>query len=259
MDFFCRVVYQAVPFSHMTTYPITVVAEADEYLVLLKPAGLLVHPTLRHESETLGAWLLEKYPDIASVGESPDRPGIVHRLDKEASGLLVVAKTQAMFELLKKQFQDRTVEKEYLVLVHGIVQSDEGVIDFLIDRGIDGRMVSRPKIDTMKVRNVPKIQSGREAVTEFFVEKRFTRFTLLRVRIHTGRTHQIRVHMFAYGHPVVGDTIYVNKKLNLKRDQALGRLFLHSTRLCFDDMAGRRVCHEAPLPEELQKFINELR
>ncbi len=237
---------------------VPVFAETDDYIVVNKPAGLLVHETEAHEPVTLARWLLEKYPEIKDVGEDPVRPGIVHRLDREASGVLVVAKTQAMFETLKQQFKDRTVEKEYVVLVHDIVEADHASLDFAIDRGPDGRMVARPKTNTLSLRGAAKAQPGKEAVTEFLVEKRFARFTLLDVRIHTGRMHQIRVHMLAYNHPVVGDTLYVNKKLNLKRDRELGRLFLHAKRLCFNDLQGQRVCVEAPLPESLAQFLTKL-
>lgn len=117
----------------------------------------------------------------------------------------------------KKTIQKRKVEKIYSVLVYGNLAKDYGMIDFDIDRGEDGRMVSRPKIDKLKLRNVNKIQEGKNALTEYWVEKRYKRFTLLKVKIHTGRTHQIRVHMFAIGHPVVGDKLYVNKKISEKK------------------------------------------
>ncbi len=238
---------------------ISIIADNADYLVVNKPAGLLVHPTLKGETETLTGWLVETYPEIKTVGDDLSRPGLVHRLDREASGVMVVAKTQEMFLHLKKQFQERTMEKEYKVLVHGKVAKDEGVIDFAIDRGEDGRMASRPKIDPLRLASVKHEQGGRDALTEFSVEKRFTRFTLLRVHIHTGRTHQIRVHMLAYNNPVVGDTVYMNKKLNLKRDIELGRLFLHATRLCFDDLAGARVCYGAKLPMKLEEFLKKLK
>ena len=241
------------------TYGIKIVADTPEYVVINKPAGLLVHETNAHETDTVVRWLLAHYPQIAGVGEDIVRPGIVHRLDREASGLMVVAKTQKMFDHLKKQFQDRTIDKEYAVLGHEVVAKDHDVIDFDIDHGVDGRMVARPKIDMMKVKNVTKAQPGKVAKTEFFVVKRFTRFTLLSVKIHTGRTHQIRVHLFAYNHPVVGDTIYMNPKLNRKRDQALGRLFLHAEKLGFTTLSDERVCFEASLPKELKNFLKELK
>lgn len=240
-------------------FPVEIIADTSDYLVVNKPSGLLVHPTGKGEADTLADWLIERYPAVAKVGESPERPGLVHRLDREASGVMVIAKTPEMFSCLKKQFQNRTVEKEYLVLVHGKIARDDGVIDFVLDRGASGRMAARPKADILTLKGVKHAQAGRAAVTEFFVEKRFVRFTLLRVRIHTGRTHQIRAHMLAYNHPVVGDTLYMNKKLNLKRDRELGRLFLHAHKLCFDDLSDARVCYTASLPQELQSFLSQLK
>jgi len=238
---------------------INIIEETEDYLVVEKPAGVLVHPTLARETDTLVNWLLEKYPNIIKIGEAKERSGIVHRLDKEASGLLVLAKTQAMFAHLKKQFQEREVEKEYSVLVYGNLDSDEGQIDFTIDRGKEGRMVARPKTDILKLKNIVKIQLGKEAMTEFWVEKRFARFNLLRVKIHTGRTHQIRVHMLAYNHPVVGDRLYSNKKLVKKSDQELSRLFLHAQKLCFTDLNGDKQCFESKLPDELQNYLAKLK
>lgn len=238
---------------------IKIIAETADYLVIEKPAGILVHPTQAKESSTITDWLVKRYPKIKKVGDSPERPGIVHRLDKEASGLLVIAKTQPMFVFLKKQFQERGTEKEYSVLVYGKVEKEDGRIDFAIDRGKDGRMVSRPKIDRLKVEKAGKEQSGKEAVTEFWVEKRFVRFTLLRVKIHTGRTHQIRVHMFAYNHPVVGDELYFNKKLIKKSEINLGRLFLHAAKLCFSDLSEEKKCFESGLPVELKNYLTALK
>lgn len=238
---------------------IRVINEEKDYLIIDKPSGLLVHPTLAYETNTLKDWLLKKYPLIKKVGDDPQRPGIVHRLDKDASGVMVIAKTQKMFDYLKDQFKNRTVEKEYSVLVHGAVNAEYGTIDFDIDRGVEGSMVARPKIDILKLKNVNKQQGGKEAMTEFWIDKAFTRFTLLKVQIHTGRTHQIRVHMQAFNHPVVGDNLYFNKKLNRKRDEVLGRLFLHSRRICFQDLAGEKVCFESKLPEKLHDFLLELK
>lgn len=237
---------------------IEILSETPDYVVVVKPSGLLVHPTQAEEPVSLAAWLVKKYPEITSVGESPLRPGIVHRLDREASGILVVARTQSMYEHLKKQFQNRTIIKEYSVLVHGSIEIDHAVIDFLIDRGSDGRMVSRPHIKDISLKNVTAIQTGKEAITEFWVKQRYAGYTLLTVKIHTGRTHQIRVHMYAYNHPVLGDALYTQQKLNHKRDRTLGRLFLHATKLCFVDHAGEERCFTAPLPKKLDDCLNEL-
>jgi 23S rRNA pseudouridine1911/1915/1917 synthase len=236
---------------------IQIIKETDDYLVINKPAGLLVHPTEANETHTLAAWLVEKYPSIKKVGEDPVRPGIVHRLDREASGLLVVAKTQKMFKHLKAQFKNSEVVKEYNVLVHEVVEKDFGEIDFLIDRGPDGRMVSRPKIDDLSLKYVDKIQPGKLARTEFTVEKRFINYTLLKVRIHTGRTHQIRVHMFAYGYPVVGDNLYYNKRFR-KYTRGLDRLFLNAYHLQFTDLKKNSIDTEIGMPQQLQNFLKTI-
>ncbi len=238
-------------------YDIRIIAKKDEYLVVYKPAGILVHQTQAGEPETLSAWLVEKYPDIVGVGESDVRPGIVHRLDKDASGLLVIARTQKMFEHLKKQFQDRNVKKIYSVLVYGNFDVDHDVIDFDIDRGKDGRMVSRPKTNKLKLKNADKIMKGKKSLTEYWVEEKFIRFSLIRVQIHSGRTHQIRVHMYATGHPVVGDKLYFNKKLIKKQDR-LSRLFLHAKELTFIDLNENEVSFDVDVPLELQTFLLSL-
>lgn len=238
---------------------VRIVSETPDYLVLIKPAGLLTHPTDAGETIAVTTWLLNRFPDIKNVGEDADRPGIVHRLDKEASGLLVIPKTQDMFRHLKQQFQERRIYKEYMVLAHGTIDANQDIIDFEIDRGKEGRMAARPKINGISLHTVGIMQEGKEAITEFRVVQRFSRYTLLAVTIHTGRTHQIRVHLFAYGHPVVGDALYANKKLIGKRDKKLHRLFLHAAKLCFYDYSRTQRCFEAALPEELTAFLGELK
>lgn len=238
---------------------IRVIEETDTYLVVDKPAGMLTHPTDAKEPYTLTEWLVTQDARIADVGENLVRPGIVHRLDKAASGVLVIAKTQDMFVHLKQQFKKRTVEKEYLVLVHGNMDVDHDVIDFAIDRGRDGKMVSRPKVKEVTLQTVMKIQPGKEAKTEFTVLERYQHYTLLRVKIHTGRTHQIRVHMHAYGHPVVGDGLYYQKQYARKKAERLDRLFLHAARLCFAPLRENTLhCFEAPLREELEAYLRKI-
>jgi 23S rRNA pseudouridine1911/1915/1917 synthase len=231
-----------------------IIAETPDYIVVNKPTGLLTHPTQANEKESLAAWLIKKYTEIKKVGEDEMRPGIVHRLDKEASGLMVIARTQKMFEHLKNQFKERTINKEYLVLVHGKVEREEGVIDFPISRSDTAeKMAAVPET----VHGQPT-EIGKEAKTEFWVEKHFVNFTLLRVKIHTGRTHQIRVHMFAYNHPVVGDPMYFQRKQKRVWDEKCGRLFLHSTKLGFTNLDGEQVEYESPLPNELNNFLDKL-
>lgn len=249
----------------------TVIAETKDYIVLNKPAGLLVHPTQAHEKNTLVSWLVKKYPAIKKVGDDPAvRPGIVHRLDKEASGLMVVARTQKMFNHLKEQFKNRTVQKEYFALAHGKVAKDWDDIRFPIARGENfDRMAARPMRRTNGVQNIEPLQpavgaqyfvpptedGAKDAHTEFLVEKRFANCTLLRVILHTGRMHQIRVHMLAYNHPLVGDPLYYQKKRKKNLDEKCGRLFLHSVSLAFLDLEGDRRSFEAPLPDKLQTFL----
>lgn len=237
---------------------ISVISEHPDYLVVEKPAGLLVHATDAHEPVTLAAWLEKQYPELTGVGEHPVRPGIVHRLDKDASGLLVVARNQEMFDHLKRQFKERTVGKYYDVLVHGIIDRADDVIDFDIDRGKDGRMVSRPKTEKISLRTVHDIQDGKYAKTSFDVVHRYQRHTRLKVRIHTGRMHQIRVHLFAYGHPVVGDTLYKNDALAKKSDVPIDRLFLHAARLSFVDLTREEKEFQIELPPELQTYLEQI-
>lgn len=231
--------------------PVKIIAETSDYLIVEKPSGMLTHPTQAEEKTTLVDWLIKKYPKIKNVGEDKIRPGIVHRLDKEASGLLVIAKTQKMFNHLKEQFKNRTIKKEYIVLVHGRMAKDWDEINFPIGRSETAeKMAATPK-------TIKGFQSdiGKDAKTEFAIEKRFVNFVLLRVTIHTGRMHQIRVHMLAYNNPVVGDPIYFQKKQKKVWDELCGRLFLHSAKLGFDDLNGKYVEFESPLPEQLQKFL----
>lgn len=249
---------------------VNVIAEREDFIVAEKPAGVLVHPTQAGEKDTMIDFVLKRCPEIKKVvgfhppltpplaGWEFNRPGIVHRLDKEASGLLVIARTQKMFEHLKKQFQERTIGKEYLVLVYGKIDKECGVIDFQLDRSKSGRMVARPKIKEINLATISSVQQGKDARTEFDVEGVAGRFTLLRVKTRTGRTHQIRVHLFAYNHPVVGDTLYCNKKLIKKNQPELNRLFLHLAKLCFDDLDGRRLCFESELPDELKAFLKSI-
>ncbi|OGH62317.1 MAG: hypothetical protein A2848_03505 [Candidatus Magasanikbacteria bacterium RIFCSPHIGHO2_01_FULL_50_8] len=224
---------------------------ADDFIVINKPAGLLVHPADSSPDEwTLVDWLKEKFPEVADVGDDPTvRPGIVHRLDRDASGLLVVALTQPSFEHLKNQFQSREIEKEYLVLVHGRVERDFGEITLPISRAAHGGRMAAHAIGTA---------DANEAHTEFSVERRFTNATLLRVRIHTGRTHQIRVHLFSMQHPVVGDELYTAKKIG-KAFPVAPRLFLHAARLAFTDTQGVRRDYAAPLPPVLSEYLLQLK
>ena len=233
-----------------------IIEQTDDYVVIVKPAGLLVHPADSSPDEpTLVDWLVEKFPQIKTVGDEPElRPGIVHRLDREASGLMVIALNQKTFDALKTQFQDRTIEKEYLVLVHGKMLREFGEINLPIGRmSRGGRMAAHSS----------NYEEGNEARTEYFVEKRFSTTTLLRVHIHTGRTHQIRVHMFSLQHPVVGDTLYPLKKFGkTKMGKAFPlppRLCLHAARLVFTDKTGARKEFLAELPPDFANYLTQFK
>ncbi len=224
-----------------------VIKEDKDFLVIDKPAGLVVHPAEGVHEPTLVDGLLAHYPKLAAVGEDKLRPGIVHRLDREVSGLLVVAKNQEMFNHLKKQFQERTIDKEYIGLVLGQVQTPSGIIDFPLARSKTkhGKTAARPHED-----------EGIEATTHFEVIKLFKNFTLLKIKIATGRTHQIRAHLAAFSHPIVGDKLY--KPAKWKVNKNLGRLFLHASKLAFLDLQNKRQEFVSSLPIELENFLINL-
>jgi 23S rRNA pseudouridine1911/1915/1917 synthase len=227
---------------------IKIIYEDENILAVNKPAGLLVHGP-----DSLVDWLIEKYPDIKKVGEDPERPGIVHRLDKDTSGVLLIAKNQGSFEYLKKQFQDRKIKKKYIALVDGRMRGESGIINLPI---------AKSKSDFRKRAVGEKtIGKEREAMTEYKVIKKFENFTLTEACPKTGRTHQIRVHMKAIGHPVVCDKLYGPK--NKKCPFDLTRQFLHANTLEFSLPAspsggpdGSRINLEADLPNDLQKVLD---
>lgn len=233
-----------------------VIAETKDYIVIEKPSGLLSHPTMADEKYSVASWAVKKYPGIKKVGDDPKvRPGIVHRLDKEASGLMVIARTQKMFNNLKEQFKNHTIEKDYYALVHDPVERDWDELNFPLARsGRSDRMAARP----IKTSESELSDDEKSAKTEFQAERHFVNFSLLRVTTHTGRMHQIRVHFLAYNHPLVGDPLYYQKRRKHAMDNKLGRLFLHATKLSFTDLAGNRETFESPLPPELTKFLEIL-
>jgi 23S rRNA pseudouridine1911/1915/1917 synthase len=216
------------------------IAYEDEHvLVVDKPAGLVVHPGAGHTTGTLVHGLLARYPEIAGVG-APERPGIVHRLDKDTSGLLLVARTDTAYRSLTKQLKDRSISRRYVALVWGHFDAMRGVIDAPI-----GRSSRTPTRMTVSAR-------GREARTSYEVIEEYAEpvaASLVWCSLDTGRTHQIRVHLTAIGHPVVGDDRYGGK-----RDPAgkVQRFFLHAAHLGFDHpSSGARIELESPLPDDL--------
>jgi 23S rRNA pseudouridine1911/1915/1917 synthase len=230
-------------------YDIPIIDETNQFLVINKPAGLAVHGT---DNYTLADWLKAKYPKIKNIGDDPDRPGIVHRLDKDVSGLMIIAKTKEAFDQFKKQFQHRTIVKEYTALVHGKIQKDQGIINFPIKRAKDGyKMAAMP----LTVKGEPA-KSGRLAETQFWIKARLINYTLLKIKIRTGRTHQIRVHLAAYDHPVVGDNIYATAKARIQNKKiGLNRIFLVADHLNFIDTAGKQKNYNIDLTEELTDIL----
>jgi 23S rRNA pseudouridine1911/1915/1917 synthase len=233
--------------------PLDIIYEDESLIVVNKPAGLVVHPAAGIQTGTLANALAFHF-DRLSTNAGTIRPGIVHRIDKDTSGLLVVAKTEAAHENLADQFRDRTVFKSYLALVHGVVEQDSGRIDQPLAR--DPRNRTRIAI----------VRGGRAALTLYRVRKRYDRFTSLAVEIKTGRTHQIRVHLAYLKHPVVGDEIYGGGRDNTVRDpkvkveiRKLGRHFLHAAELGFRHPASGAELHfQSPLPPDLQQLLNTL-
>jgi 23S rRNA pseudouridine1911/1915/1917 synthase len=235
--------------------PLVVLHEDADLIVIDKPAGLVVHPAPGHASGTLVNALLHHCRDLAGIG-GVLRPGIVHRLDLGTSGLLVVAKDDATHRALVAQFALRSVEKEYLALVHGIPSRRSGEIDAAIGRD----PVQRQRMSV-------KAPRGRAARTSYTVEEAFDGAALLRVRIHTGRTHQIRVHLASIGHPVVGDATYGGTRAPSSKQQdarealrSLTRPALHAARIAFTHPAdGKHVELEAPLAPDIALVLERLR
>lgn len=224
-----------------------IIYEDDDLIVVNKVAGVVVHPGHGHRSGTLVNGLLDRYPDLTAMtqadADSTRRPGIVHRLDQDTSGLIVVARTPEALRHLRRQFKSRMVEKGYLALVEGHPKTTEGVIDVPLGRDPRQRQKFAPH------------QEGKSARTYFRVAKQFSQYTLLEINLETGRTHQIRVHLSWLKCPVVGDTVYGKKKNRL----GLARQFLHAWRLSFQHPRSGEVVHfEAPLPEDLQRVLDQL-
>lgn len=233
--------------------PIEIVYEDEALVVVNKPAGLVVHPAAGIHSGTLANALAYHFAQLPDSGAGV-RPGIVHRLDRDTSGLLVVAKTEAALEHLSDQFRDRTVFKSYVALVHGRLKTESGKIDQPLARDPSNRT------------RMAVVRGGRSALSLFRVRQHFDRFTLLDVELKTGRTHQIRVHLAWAKHPVVGDETYGAGRDNTIQDarlrahvRNLGRHFLHAERLAFTHpQTGERVEFKSPLPEELTKLLADL-
>ena len=231
---------------------LNIVYEDKDVVVIDKPAGMVVHPAenFKIHHKTLINALLNYFPEIKNVGEDEFRPGIVHRLDKETSGLLIVAKNNQTFDYLKEQFQKRKIEKHYLALVAGKLKKEKGVIE---------KPISRSKKTPTKQMVVGKKSVGgkiREARTEYSVVKKYDGYALVKAIPKTGRMHQIRIHFASLGHPIVGD-----KKYSFKRQKNLLKLdrhFLHAAYLKFILPCGRIIELESKLPKELENALKTL-
>jgi len=252
----------------MSLKTIEIIYEDENVLVLNKPAGLVVHSDGKTKEETLSDWVMENYPEMENVGEPLDtgkefikRPGIVHRLDRETSGCIILAKNQDTFSFLKEQFQERKVKKVYNAVVWGNMKTDEGVVDVPIGRsGKDFRQWSATRGARGQLR---------EAITEYKVLARFSahegyvsdkeedgeKFVFLEVRPKTGRTHQIRVHMKYLNNPIVGDSLYAEGRpyvLSFKR------VALHARSLTIEIPEKGQKTFEAPFPEDFTDLLAKL-
>ncbi len=224
--------------------PLDIVYEDEDVVVLNKPKGLVVHPAAGHQDDTLVNGLLHAMGDSLSGINGELRPGIVHRIDKDTSGLLAVAKNDHAHTFLASQLKDHTMARTYEAIVCGGFREDSGTVDAPI-----GRHPSDRKKMCVTARN------SKEAVTHWEVVRRYRGYTHIRCRLETGRTHQIRVHMAHIGHPILGDTVYGHKKPELGQDSQC----LHAGALCFrHPKDGRPVMVFAPLPEYFQQVIEKL-
>lgn len=232
------------PTSHQAeAIPLEVVFENDDILVINKPAGMVVHPAAGHASGTLVNAVLGHDPDLEGVGDET-RPGIVHRLDKDTSGLIVVAKNDTAHRSLQRQFAERTIEKHYLALVDGFPPTDTGRIEAAIARDPQERK---------RMAVVSEARGGKPALTEYRVMEKFKAHSLLECNLLTGRTHQIRLHLaYVLKCPIVGDTVYGRARPTLPA----GRQFLHAARLTLTlPRTRKRQTFTAPLPAELEHLL----
>jgi 23S rRNA pseudouridine1911/1915/1917 synthase len=230
--------------------PLEILYQDADIAVLNKPAGMVIHPGAGHDSGTLVNALLHHLTDLSGIGGEL-RPGIVHRLDRGTSGLMVIAKNDRAHQELARQFHDREVEKEYVALVWGLVQAGRR-----IDAAIGRDPANRKKMSA-------RARRAREAVTRITRAHHLPGLTLCQVAIYTGRTHQVRVHLSTIGHPIVGDSLYggVHRRVpgDIRAVQRLERPFLHAARLVFTHPTdGRRMQFIAPLPEDLERVLTDL-
>lgn len=238
----------------------TILFENDDLLVINKPAGLVVHPDGKREEVTLVDWILERHPEIKGVGEplvmehkgeqiTIDRPGIVHRLDRETSGAMIIAKNKNAYEFLKQQFQDHSIQKEYIAIVSGWTD-DRGIIDAPIGR--------HPRDIRVWTTGRGVRGMSRSAITTYIAQKKFAdtlgnKYTLVALFPETGRTHQLRVHMKSIQRPIIGDGLYAPNTLG---QLGFNRVALHARRITFIDLENKKHTVEAPVPEDFVRYCS---
>jgi len=230
--------------------------ENDKYVAINKPSGLVVHSDGRTEEKTVVDWFIENYPNSVDVGEdmilsSGDiikRPGVVHRLDRDTSGVLILAKTKEGYKFLKKSFKRRDIQKTYNAFVYGVPKEERGIIN---------RPIAKSKGDFRRWTTGSKTRGKeREAITIYKVVKSGKGVSFLEIFPKTGRTHQIRVHLNSINHPVIGDNLYAP---NLDKKFNLNRLALHARAIKFKDFTGEDIFIEAPFPEDFNNALKELK
>ena len=238
--------------NFQTVSKIEIIYENDDVIVIDKPVGILSQIAKSSKAPAISDFLIKHYPKIKEVGKDEQRFGIVHRLDKDTSGIMIIAKNNKSFEFLKDQFKNRKVQKIYTTLAYGTVKPKEGIIDLKI-----GRSKTKPNmqtvIDTKKKENI----RSREALTLYKTIENFKDYTLLEVQIKTGRMHQIRVHLKALGYPVVGDQKYFFKKYR-NIEPKLERQFLHASKLKIELPDEKIKEFKSALPQDLKNFLSTI-
>lgn len=228
--------------------PLDILYEDEHLIIVNKPAGLVVHPAPGHARGTLVNALLAHCEHLAGIG-GVERPGIVHRLDKDTSGAIVVAKNDFAHQHLQNQIQVKTAKREYLGLIYGVPKGVEGTID---------QPIGRHPVDRKKMAVVPVEKGGRSAITHWHLEERFGNYSLLAFQLETGRTHQIRVHCAAMGHPIVGDPLYSSSRHSLGVN--LSGQVLHARKLTLTHpVTGETLSAIAPLPSDFTKLLSTLK
>lgn len=231
---------------------IEIIFENKDVIVINKPAGVLAQTAMSSSSPSVTDFLKNHYPKICEVGENELRFGIVHRLDKDTSGVMIAAKNNETFNFLKSQFKERRAQKTYLALVYGEVKPKKGSVNLKI-----GRSKTNPNMQTVIDSSKKESIKSREALTIYRTLKNYNGFTLLEVQPKTGRMHQIRVHLKAIGHPVVGDKKYFFKK-NALLEPKIDRQFLHARKLEICISEGKKMTFESELPQDLSLFLDKI-